>query len=454
MVLFVVAIKESRRYWSIVDTPTLPAGHAFPGFVEVIGNAHLRPGRSLVSPLSGADCAWVQWRISRGDSDSGRKTVAVITSPFHVFLRDESGEITVFLDDYAPINARSETFNQDAMPTISGGMLKSAANGHLLHQLTRPSESEKSLAFRSVTAGTVPKYSASLDLSVVAGDWAITERRIEIGDQLFVQGHASVVPEGGPLLIAGGPEGLLAYLGDEARLTSKMKVLSLTLFAMFVVTVGMCTSYASALFTRTTPTASIQMTWAKGIVGAWFALLLVLFVQSIRVRNRVVQTRERVFAARSLIDVARSKRAALIPALNEVVRGVAGHEHDSHSDAAWLRSWAHLVTRDGAAEIPIDANAQVNLHLGGLVERYPVLKANQNLQQFFRSLVQVENELATSRNYFLDAQEALRNRLQSFPDSWLALFAGQMPDMVDPCTDMSAPTPESSGEHDLEVTKR
>ena len=44
-----------------------------------------------------------------------------------------------------------------------------------------------------------------------------------------------------------------------------------------------------------------------------------------------------------------------------------------------------------------------------------------------QELVNVENRVAVARSYYIDAQTALRNRLQTFPDSWLALFAGAMP---------------------------
>ncbi len=447
MVLFVIAIKESRRYWSIVDTPTIPAGHAFPGFVEVKGHARLGPGRSVVSPLSGANCAWVQWRIRRTENDRDSKTVAVITSPFHVFLDDDSGTITAFLGEQTPINAVLETFDQEDLPTISGAMLKSAANGHLLHKLIRPTESEKSLAFRAITASTTPEYTNSIDLSVAPGDWTITERRLEIGDPLFVQGQASISPEGGPLMITGGPQGLLAYRGDEQTLTSRMKLLSFALFTAFVGAVGTCTSYGYALMERSSSASPIQLTFAKGIVGAWFALLLVLFVQAVRVRNRVVQTREQVYSSWALIDVARSKRAALVPALHEVVRRVSAHEREALTETTWLRKWVQDLSTENPEGMPIGAGAEVSLHLSGLIERYPGLKTNENFQHFFHAIVKVEDELATARTYYLDACEVLRNRLQSFPDSWLALFAGAMPDMLDPCADVGAPEPERTLDH-------
>ena len=450
IVLFAISIRESQRYWSIVDTPTIPAGHAFPGFVEVKGHARLGPGRSVVSPLSGADCAWVQWRIKRGDSDGEGKTVAVITSPFKVFLDDESGTITVFLDDQPPINVRLETFDREELPTISGAMLKSAANGHLLHELVRPTESEKSLAFRAIMANSIPEYNRSTDLSVAPGSWTITERRLEVGDPLLVQGRAGTSPEGGPLVITAGPQGLLAYHGDETSLTARMKWLSFGLFTAFLGTVGMCTSYWSALIERPSPAGPIHLTLAKGIVGGWFALLLVLLVQAVRVRNRVVQTREQVFSSWALIDVAHAKRTTLLPALHEVVRRVSTLESDNLSDATWLRTWADRMSTCEPGDITIDSGAQVGVHLGGLIEHYPALKTNENFQQFFRSMVRVEAEIATARTYYLDACEALRNRLQSFPDSWLALFAGPMPDMVDPCHDV----PELQPERTLDAATR
>ena len=62
-----------------------------------------------------------------------------------------------------------------------------------------------------------------------------------------------------------------------------------------------------------------------------------------------------------------------------------------------------------------------------LQERYPVLHTNPNYTQLFSELTELEDNVAAARSYYVDSQTVLRNRLGTFPDSWLAEFAGKMP---------------------------
>jgi hypothetical protein len=410
LVLLIVAIMESRRYWDIVDTPTIPAGHAFPGVIEIFGEARLG-GHSVISPLSGANCAWVQWRISGTGNDNERSTAAVITSPFQVHVTDATGVVTVYLGDRAPIEAISETFTQTELPSVSGGMLRAFANGKHPTRIATPSDGDKSLAFRSVIGKeAVTPYNSYLDLSVAGGDWAIVERRIEIGDPLYVHGSASVMPDGGPLLMAAELGPLIAFRGEERGLIKRMKVLSIGLFSAFVLAAAGTTSYVYGLLGRTSADDPVRLPLPKALLGGWFALLIVLLIQAFRVRNRIVSAREQVFSSESLIDVALAKRASLIPALNEIVVEAAHYESKAQVEFAERRT--------GSLS-----------DLAVLLEAHPSLETSDAFGHLFDQACAVEDELAAARGYHVDACTVLRNRLQTFPDSWLALFAGAMPDL-------------------------
>jgi hypothetical protein len=409
LVTLMLAILESRRYWAIVDTPTIPAGHAFPGVIEVFGEARLG-GHSIISPLTGADCAWVQWRISGVGERSERSTVAVITSPFQVHLTDDTGVVTVFLGKHAPIEAIQETFTQAELPNISGGMLSAFANGFRPNRMATPTDGDKSLAFRSIMGkNETTSYNSYLDLSIATGEWSVTERRIEVGDPLYVHGTASAHPDGGPLLMAAELGPLTAYRGEESGLSKSMRTLSISLFSLFVFLSAGATSYVYALLRQ--PSDAIQIQPAKALAGGWFALLIVMLVQSVRVRNRVVGAREQVYSSGSLVDVALAKRASLLPALNQIAVETANHERSTLTDLSSKRA-DHMVG-----------------DLLMLSEVMPALKTDESFVYLFDQAVAVENELATSRSYHVDACTVLRNRLQTFPDSWLALFAGSMPDL-------------------------
>jgi LemA protein len=412
LVVLIVAVMESRRYWAIVDTPTIPAGHAFPGVIEVFGKAGLGMGHSIISPLSGANCAWVQWRISGANERNERTTVSTITSNFQVYVSDDTGEVTVYLGNHAPIDAIEERFAQAELPSVSGGMLRAFANGMKPNRIAAPSDGDQTLAYRAVMGqAETTSYNSYLDLSVAAGDWSIVERRIEIGDPLYVLGSASVHPDGGPLLLAAELGELLAFRGSEQGLTKQMRMLSLSLFAGFIALTAGATSYVYALLRRTSPTDALHIQPAKALIGGWFAFLLVMLMQSVRVRNRVVAAREQVFSSTALIDVALAKRASLLPALNQIAIETSTYERETFVDVSRQRS----------------ENMVGNLAV--LVEASPSLKANDAFNHLFEQAVAVENELAAARGYHVDACTVLRNRLQTFPDSWLALFAGAMPEM-------------------------
>jgi hypothetical protein len=412
LVVLIVAVMESRRYWAIVDTPTIPAGHAFPGVIEVFGQAGLGSGHSIISPLSGADCAWVQWRISGVNERNERSTVSTITSNFQVYISDETGSVTVYLGDHAPIEAIEERFAQTELPSVSGGMLRAFANGMKPNRIAAPSDGDQTLAYRAVMGRSeTTSYSSFLDLSVAPGEWSVVERRIEIGDPLYVLGSASVHPDGGPLLLAAELGELLAFRGDEHGLTTRMRALSLSLFAGFILLTAGATSYVYALLRRASPTDSLHLQLAKALIGGWFAFLVVMLMQSVRVRNRIVAAREQVFSSESLVDVALAKRASLLPSLNQIAIETSTYERETFVDVSRERSESMVG------------------NLAVLVEASPSLQANSAFTYLFEQAVAVEDELATARGYHVDACTVLRDRLRTFPDSWLALFAGEMPEM-------------------------
>lgn len=68
--------------------------------------------------------------------------------------------------------------------------------------------------------------------------------------------------------------------------------------------------------------------------------------------------------------------------------------------------------------------------MGGLVEAYPDLKANEQLAYVMKALVEMENEIAFMREGYNGAVMAYNKVVQAFPDNILAKAFG-MPNELD-----------------------
>lgn len=158
--------------------------------------------------------------------------------------------------------------------------------------------------------------------------------------------------------------------------------------------------------------------------GFWvgLGLLLVLTGWLIYVYNRLVFNRARVAEAWSGIDVQLKRRASLIPALVECVRGYMNHEQDTLQALVQERMRALQL-----ADSPLGERAPVEAHLSTqlrqlfvLVEDYPVLKADGQFLELQRSLTEVENHIQMARRYYNGAVRELNVLVESVPSNLVA----------------------------------
>lgn len=430
-----VGLFSTRRLWMVADTPTIPAGHAFPGRIEIHGRAELPPGHNLTSPFTGSNCAWWKVEIQR-EQQSGKskewKTKGTVTSEFQVLVRDDSGLVRVDLGDNAPSRCRSETIGQSSLPNVTPTMLKAVAGGALLHTLSVPVVPPRNLLATVIGAITEDSYSPDLNLATASGDWRVVEQRIEVGDELYVLGNARSV-DAGPLLMSKKHGSLFAYRGQERTLLRNLKITAYVAIASFVIGAAGAVGYLKGEHT-TAQTALDHFSIPFALLAGWLALLLIGVVQAVRIRNRIVAAREQVYSSWGLIDVASAKRAALVPNLVEVVKAAAAHEVSTLEHLALARTQS--IAAAGAVPDVSRLQASSKAHSEGLAalegmralqEHYPSIHTNPNYMQLFRELTDLENNVAAARSYYIDAQTVLRTRLQTFPDSWLAEFAGKMP---------------------------
>lgn len=167
------------------------------------------------------------------------------------------------------------------------------------------------------------------------------------------------------------------------------------------------------------------------------AILAVLALWGIAVYNRLRQLRNRVDNAWSQIDVQLKRRYDLIPNLVEVARGYLQHEASTLEAVARARSQAVAASdavrdrsRDGQALAALSAAEQVlggNLgRLMAVMEAYPALKADAQMQRLAEEIASTENRIGFARQAYNDQVMAFNDRASQFPDLLWARLLGFM----------------------------
>jgi len=166
------------------------------------------------------------------------------------------------------------------------------------------------------------------------------------------------------------------------------------------------------------------------IIAAVVVVVLLLMV--VGIYNKLVTLRNRFKNAFAQIDVQLKRRYDLIPNLVETAKAYMAHEKDTLEAVIQARNQASAANQAAAAN-PTDAAAMQNLlgaesALGGAmgkllvtVERYPDLKANQNMSQLMEELTSTENKIAFARQAYNDSVMTYNTSRETFPS---VMFAG------------------------------
>ena len=160
------------------------------------------------------------------------------------------------------------------------------------------------------------------------------------------------------------------------------------------------------------------------------AILLVMFI--VGIYNRLVTLRNRYKNAFAQIDVQLKRRYDLIPNLVEAVKGYMAHERETLEAVVKARGVA-MGAASAASANPADPAAIGALsgaesalkgamaRLMVVVERYPDLKANQNMMALQEELTSTENKVSFARQAYNDAVMVYNTKRETFPSN---LFAG------------------------------
>ena len=153
------------------------------------------------------------------------------------------------------------------------------------------------------------------------------------------------------------------------------------------------------------------------IVVALIVLLGLIFVL---IRNGIIGSRNRVDEAWSGIDVQLKRRHDLVPNLVETVKGYATHERGTFE--AVTKARAAAMQANGPAEASA-AEGMLSNALGGLrvvAEQYPELRAAPSYQQLMAELSELEDQIQAARRIFNANVNAYNTRIQLFPNSIVA----------------------------------
>jgi LemA protein len=158
-----------------------------------------------------------------------------------------------------------------------------------------------------------------------------------------------------------------------------------------------------------------------------YALLIVVIVAVlwlIGAYNGLVQLKIRVTNGWAQIDVQLKRRHDLIPNLVETAKGYMKFERETLENVIKARTQATQATavkdKEGAENMLTSAIRS----LFAVSERYPDLKANQNMIALQEELASTENKIAFARQYYNDEVTRYNTAVKTFPTNTVASTFG------------------------------
>ncbi len=150
-------------------------------------------------------------------------------------------------------------------------------------------------------------------------------------------------------------------------------------------------------------------------------VVVVLVIIGVVLYNSLIGTRNKVDEAWAQISVQLKRRHDLIPPLVSTVKGYATHEKGTFEAVTEARNAAvNAMSSPATAGKAEEQLSGALKNLFALSENYPDLKASTNFQQLQEQLVDTENRIAFSRQYYNDVVRQWNTKIQSVPTNVLA----------------------------------
>jgi len=156
------------------------------------------------------------------------------------------------------------------------------------------------------------------------------------------------------------------------------------------------------------------MSWIPAI------LVIVLVGWFVLTYNILVRLRNQFRNAWHQIDVQLKRRHDLIPNLVEVVKDYMAYEQETLTRVIEARG-AAISAKGAAAQGKAENLLTESLKsLFAVVEKYPDLKANQNVASLQEELTGTENKISFARQFYNDSVMTYNNKIQSIPSNIIA----------------------------------
>lgn len=123
--------------------------------------------------------------------------------------------------------------------------------------------------------------------------------------------------------------------------------------------------------------------------------------------NRMITLKQRALTAQSNIDIELKRRTDLIPGIVALVKEYAKYEAETQQIITESRQHLGVIPS-----------------LVAVIENYPKLKANENFKQLMTSLIDTEERIAYSREFYNRNIRKYNTMIAQFPFSIIAFFTG------------------------------
>lgn len=160
------------------------------------------------------------------------------------------------------------------------------------------------------------------------------------------------------------------------------------------------------------------------MVYIFIIVIVVALLFVVGIYNGLVTRRNQVENAFAGIDVQLKKRYDLIPNLVEAVKGYMQHEKEVLARVIELRNKSYSTLTDEEKNELDNGMQTIANGLRVTVEKYPDLKASENVMMLQRSLNETEEQLAAARRSYNAAVLEYNNSLQTFPSNIFANMFG------------------------------
>lgn len=162
-------------------------------------------------------------------------------------------------------------------------------------------------------------------------------------------------------------------------------------------------------------------------MSLWWLVLIAVVGVGVWLYNSLVGLRNQVRNAWSQIDVQLKRRHDLIPNLVGAVKGYMQHEREVLERVSEARARAMGARGPAAAGEAEGQLSQAVASLIAVAERYPDLKANQNVLALQEEIVTTENRIGFARQLYNDMVARYNTRQQVFPLNLMVAGLGFQP---------------------------